>query len=74
MTSNSILAAIDAEIARLQQVRDLLSQTSSVGSTIHKNTKGAKPAKAKRRLTPEGRARIADAVKRRWAAAKKAAK
>jgi hypothetical protein len=34
----------------------------------------AKPAKKKKRkLTPEGRKRIAEAVKRRWAAQKKAA-
>jgi hypothetical protein len=36
----------------------------------------AKPAKRrkKRNLTPEGRQRIAEAVKKRWAAQKKAAK
>jgi hypothetical protein len=34
----------------------------------------AKPAKKKKRnLSPEGRKRIAEAVKRRWAAQKKAA-
>ena len=32
----------------------------------------AKPAKKKRNLSPEGRKRIADAVKKRWAAQKKA--
>jgi len=34
---------------------------------------GAKPAKKKRKLSPEGRKRIADAVKKRWAAQKAAA-
>lgn len=68
MSSNNIVALIDAEIARLKQVRSLLSQTEveSTVSTIHKPG----PRK-KRQLTPEGRARIAEAVKRRWAAAKK---
>ena len=33
----------------------------------------ASTRKKKRNLTPEGRARIAEAVKRRWAAQKKAA-
>jgi hypothetical protein len=32
-----------------------------------------KPVKKKRNLTPEGRKRIAEAVKRRWAEQKKAA-
>jgi hypothetical protein len=33
----------------------------------------AKPAKKKRKLSPEGRKRIAEAVKKRWAAQKAAA-
>jgi hypothetical protein len=35
--------------------------------------KKAAPKKGKRKLTPEGRKRIADAMKRRWAAHRKAA-
>jgi hypothetical protein len=34
----------------------------------------AKPATRKRNLTPEGRKRIADAMKRRWAERRAAAK
>jgi hypothetical protein len=34
----------------------------------------AKPAKKKRKLSPEGRKRIAEAVKKRWAAQKSAPK
>jgi hypothetical protein len=34
---------------------------------------GRKPGKKKRNLTPEGRKRIAEAVKRRWAEQRKAA-
>lgn len=68
-----ILSQIDREIALLQRARTLLE-----GS-------GGKPAKAgaarpaatrvtkkKRNLTPEGRKRIAEAVRRRWAEQKKA--
>ena len=63
-----ILAQIDREIAQLQKARDLLagSQGKSKPASAAK-----KPAK-KRRLTPEGRKRIAEAVKRRWAEQRKA--
>jgi hypothetical protein len=66
-----ILVEIDAEISRLQQARALLS-----GETTQK--RGPVKAKAvsapkKRKLTPEGRKRIAEAMKRRWAERKKQA-
>lgn len=70
-----ILAQIDSEIAQLQQARALL-----MGKVSTKPKKAAaapaakKPAKKKKRnLSPEGRKRIAEAVKRRWAEQKKAA-
>jgi hypothetical protein len=72
MSIPEILTLIDAEIASLQQARALIGgfQTKlkpgrPVGS--------GKKKKKKRNLTPEGRRRIAEAVKRRWAAQKKAA-
>jgi hypothetical protein len=86
MGVSEILASIDREIALLQQARALLAGTGiatpkKVGRP-RKNvdfpalavTKGAKKtAKTKKRnLTPEGRKRIAEAVKRRWEAQKKA--
>jgi len=44
------------------------------GSTnAAKTVKAAKPAKRKRNLSPEGRKRIADAMKRRWAERRAAA-
>jgi len=68
---SEILAQLDREIAQLQQVRTLLS-----GATTKSNKTAApaskKIAKKKRNLTPEGRKRIAEAVKRRWAEQKKA--
>jgi hypothetical protein len=75
---SEILAQIDLEIAQLQQARTLLG---GVAAPAHKKAKKAaaakkpKPAvkKKKRNLSPEGRKRIAEAVKRRWAAQKKAA-
>jgi hypothetical protein len=77
---NRIIAEIDAQISKLQQARQLLSGsvvTTHKGPGRPKGSKNAKtsaPAKAtKRRLSPEGRKRIADAMKRRWAERRKAA-
>jgi len=68
---SEILSQIDREIALLQQARALLAGS---GTSSKKAAPAAKSApKKKRRLTPEGRKRIAEAVKRRWAEQKKAA-
>jgi pyruvate/2-oxoglutarate dehydrogenase complex dihydrolipoamide acyltransferase (E2) component len=75
---SEILIEIDHEIAQLQQARALLA--GGVPAAAPKRatakaaaTKPAKKGKKKRHLTPEGRKRIAEAVKRRWAEQKKAA-
>jgi hypothetical protein len=80
MALNSILFQIDAEIARLQQARSLLvaSEISSIPRKAgpgrpKKDVSASLPSKTikkKRNLSPEGRARIAEAVRRRWAAQK----
>jgi Spy/CpxP family protein refolding chaperone len=83
MAIESIIAQLDAEIARLKQVRNLLSATgkveakiSAVKSKTGKKTK-VKAAKVapkskvvKRVLSPEARKAIADAQRKRWAAQK----
>ena len=63
MGISEILAQIDKEIAQLQKARTLLEDKAAPAPK--KTTK-------KRNLTPEGRKRIAEAVKRRWAEQKKA--
>jgi hypothetical protein len=69
-----ILAELDKEIARLQQARTLLSgEAVRKRGPVKKKAAGAKPAPKKRKLTPEGRKRIAEAMKRRWAERKKLA-
>lgn len=81
MAIEGIIAQLDAEIARLTHVRNLLSATgkveakiSAVKETPTKKTRG--PAKAaakktvKRVLSPEARKAIADAQRKRWAAQK----
>jgi|HubBroStandDraft_6_1064221.scaffolds.fasta_scaffold35567_3 hypothetical protein len=76
MDVSRILSEIDAEIARLQQARAALSAIGASGTVAAKrgpgrpkgsgNKKAAKTGR-KRNLTPEGRKRIAEAMKRRWA-------
>jgi hypothetical protein len=70
-----IVALIDAEIASLQQVRTLITGTLARRKPGRppKSAAAAKP-KQKHKLSPEGRARIVEAVRRRWAAQKKSAK
>lgn len=75
MTLDDILATIDAEIARLQQARTLLAGTSA--GTRGKGTPTAKPdvkkaGRKKHKLSAEGRKRIIEAVRKRWAAQKRA--
>ncbi len=76
---NRILAEIDAQIEKLQSARALLAGTQSAvvrrpgpgrpkGS---KNSVSATGTTKRRKLSPEGRKRIADAMKLRWAERKK---
>lgn len=76
MGVSEILASIDREIALLQRARVLLGEGAAVApkkrpGRPRKAATAAKPAKKKRRLSAEGRRRIAEAVRRRWAAQKK---
>ena len=77
MTIANLLPLIDAEIAALKLARALISRS---GVETVKPTRGRPigsknaPAKKKRKMSPEGRARIVAAVKKRWAAQKKAGK
>ena len=74
MGVSDILAQIDREIAQLQQARTLLTGgTAAAPKKASAAPIAKKVAKKKRNLTPEGRKRIAEAVKRRWAEQKKAA-
>jgi hypothetical protein len=88
MGVSEILASVDREIALLKQVRALLAGTAAVTAKkkVGRPKKAvaavspatSKPAKKiarrkKRNLSPEGRKRIAEAVKRRWEAQRKAA-
>ena len=81
MEVSKIIAEIDAQISKLQQARELLAGTTArvgKGPGRPKGSKNSKPVAStatprKRRLSPEGRKRIADAMKRRWAERRKQA-
>lgn len=80
MDFNRVVHEIDQEISRLQQARALLTGESSKrgpgrpkasATSAKPATAAAKGGKRKRRLSPEGRKRIADAMRKRWAERKK---
>jgi hypothetical protein len=89
MGVSEILATIDSEIAQLQHAKALLSGAAPAAKRKAGRPKkkpgrpkkaaavvsvATKPAKKKKRdLSPEGRQRIAEAAKKRWAAKKAAA-
>ena len=75
MGVSEILSQIDREIAQLQHARALLAGKAASAQKKAKSAPVARKAakKKKRNLTPEGRKRIAEAVKRRWAEQKKVA-
>ncbi len=89
MAIADVIAHVDAEIAMLQQVKTMLLSGSGMATKAGRGRpKGSKNAstiaaaaanlpavtvKSKRKLSPEGRKAIADAMKRRWAEQRKTA-
>jgi hypothetical protein len=83
MDIRTLVAEIDAEIARLEKAKALLAGQTVTSkrrrpSSTKTKTRGAgfafgnSTAAPKRKISAEGRARIAAAQKARWAKAKKA--
>lgn len=78
MQVDQILSEIDNEIARLQQARNILAGGTAAGTRGRRGASAAaKPAKkkrgGKRRMSAEGRKRLSEALKARWAERKKKA-
>ena len=85
MALTDVIAHIDTEIAKLQQVRAILvgDDAPAAPRSGRGRPKGSKnvvapvvvtpsaATKSKRKLIPEGRKAIADAMKRRWAERRK---
>jgi hypothetical protein len=75
MEVSRIIAEIDAQIAKLQQARELLSGTApkAKGPGRPKGSKNAPGTRRRRhKLSAEGRRRISESQKRRWAEQRKA--
>jgi hypothetical protein len=74
MAIKNPISEIDGEIARLEQIRALLSGTASPAAKRGRPAGVVSTTKpAKRVMSPEARARIAAAQKKRWAKQKAAA-
>lgn len=67
MEVSKIIAELDREIAQLKQARALLANEHPSQRTKKK----AVTAKRRGRMSAEGRRRIAEAMKKRWAERKK---
>jgi len=75
MEVSRIIAEIDAQIEKLQQARELLSGTApkAKGPGRPKGSKNATGTRPRRhKLSAEGRRRISESQKRRWAEQRKA--
>jgi len=72
MTPNTILELIDAEITKLEQVRSILGGIKPTPTVTNPATSPA--PRGRRTMSAEGRAKIAAAQRKRWAAVKRSAK
>ena len=70
MTRHEMVVALDQEIQRLETARTLLYNSRDVAAGISVRNGYAKPA-GRRQISPEGRKRIIEAQRRRWAKQKK---
>ena len=70
MTRPEMIAALDQEIQRLETARTLLRRSHDLAAGFSFRSASAKPA-AKRQMSPEGRRRIIEAQRRRWAKQRK---
>jgi hypothetical protein len=68
MGSTAIIAAIDKELARLYEVRSALLKREN---NTKKQALSSGGTARRRKLSAAGRARIAEAQRKRWAAARK---
>jgi hypothetical protein len=70
MTRHEIIVALDQEIERLETARTLIHNSREVAANITVRNGHVKPA-VRRHISPEGRRRIIEAQRRRWAKQKK---
>ncbi len=73
MNRSEIISVIDEEIDRLERVRGLLRNTRDLLPAYERvlSEQARKQTSTPRRMSPEGRRRIAEAQKKRWAKQKR---
>jgi hypothetical protein len=71
VNTSALIAELDKQIARLRDARNLLSGEKSAPARRGRPAKST-DGRSKRNLSPEARAKMAAAQKRRWAAYRKA--
>ncbi len=72
----SIIAQLKRQKAGIERALNALQNVERTGETVStpaKTKQAIAPAKRKGRITPEGRRRLAEAMKRRWAVKRTAA-
>ena len=74
MDLNSIVAEIDEEISRLQQVRRLLADTPAAVNKLNGTASVAVGGHKRKKMSATARAKISAAQKKRWAKGKSAKK
>jgi hypothetical protein len=66
---DKIISQLERQKTAINRAIDALREVSDKGAAATVKSVGSKPvARKKRRLSPEGRRRIAEAARRRWAA------
>lgn len=70
MSRAEIIAALDEEITKLIHARELIKGSNGIGPTLAKfvaNGSGLSQSRSHRNMSAEGRKRIAEAQRLRWA-------
>jgi hypothetical protein len=70
MTRHEMIVALDQEIQRLETARTLIRNSRDVAAGISMRN-GHATQTTRRQISPEGRRRIIEAQRRRWAKQKK---
>jgi hypothetical protein len=67
-------AAIERALAALREIGGPVSESAAGPAPVTAKTRATRKAKRKTGITPEGRARLAEAMRARWAAKKAGSK
>lgn len=74
MELRQIIEQLKTERARIDDAINALEQVGGKAARRGRGARQSGPTRRKRRLTPEGRKRLSDMMKKRWAERKRRAK